>query len=163
MTAIEFKEGDIYHWRYKRDVESRILKFSCDAYWCKSCIGVVKNGLLSDTYWGYDKTTWTPEEADQDLELTYVANFDDLEKKNESAKSYYEDADCVNLNHQNSTRGNFYIRKGAKKSRNKMIAVAKEKRERELQTAKLAQRIADDLAETIRKLESGADLEGIWL
>lgn len=124
------KDGDIFHWRYKYPNPD----WSNVTYWAKSCIGVVVGGFLADTFWIHDLTNprvtqdtnrWSVEEAAEKLDLDFIANMADLEKVDEWKLAYYADVDVVNLNHSNSSKGNAYIRKGAKRSSDKMLESAR--------------------------------------
>lgn len=54
----------------------------------------------------------------------YVGNINELEEADPRQRAYYLDEDCVDLRHaNNSSDGNFYIRKGAKKNLDKMKRV----------------------------------------
>ena len=122
------KDGDIFRWSYN----SEWLKKKNDGdnggttYWCNSRIGVFNDGFLVDTFWSYSNSCDTSFAADMiasRLDVEFIANEDDLIGANPSERAYYLDEDCVDLNHPNSTRGNFYIRKGAKKNIEKMERV----------------------------------------
>lgn len=138
------KHGDIFRWRYKDEKLEHLGPWR--RYHCKSQIAVAKGGLLIDTYWGgsaSDSTHWTYAEAERQLNLTLLGNFADLDKRPEYHAAYYDAADIVDINHPNSSRGNFYVRKGAQRSRDKMRAV-------------LAERIADaerDIASAQSRLD----------
>jgi hypothetical protein len=67
----------------------------------------------------------------------------------------------MNLNHANSGRGNLYIRKGAEKSRAKMLEVAREKLSEAEGRVSLAQYAVDLHKRQITALESGEDLNAI--
>lgn len=46
------REGDVYAWYYKNDLEYR-QRSPSTAYWCMDNLAVVHNGNLIDTYWLY--------------------------------------------------------------------------------------------------------------
>lgn len=120
---MELKEGDIYRWSWNsKELGKRKDSASCGTlYWCCSRIGIVDNkGRLVDTYSSYDPRTFSNDKISELLDVEFIANMGDLEKVDSSNRAYYLDSDCVDLNHSNNTRGNFYIRKGAKKSLAKM-------------------------------------------
>lgn len=164
---VEFKEGDIYRWRYTPERTAQIRRYHSEAYWCKSQIAVVTRSGLTDTYWGGmsdNQAHWSnPEDAEADIELEYVGNFSDLQKISEYQSAYYDDSDIINLNHANSPTGNLYIRKGAKRSREKMLAVAKAGEEKALDAIRAAGFTRQRYRELVVLLESGADLEAIYL
>jgi hypothetical protein len=108
-AAIEIKDGDIFRWRYKDETSEDMGAYR--RYHCKSQIA--RDGRLTDTFWGGLSTniSWKYSDALERLDLTHIANFADLDSQQEYMAAYYDDADCVNLNHSNSSKGNFYIRK----------------------------------------------------
>ncbi|QHZ59846.1 hypothetical protein HWD03_gp115 [Alteromonas phage vB_AmeM_PT11-V22] len=124
---ISWNNGDIYWWSWndneydKRQHEVR----SGTLYWCRSRIGIVNEDHLVDTYWSNSSNNefFSKEKALDMLDLTYVGNMSDLIKADPRQRAYYLDEDCVDLNHPNSSSGNFYVRKGAKKNLNKMKRV----------------------------------------
>lgn len=154
-TTLAFKEGDIFRWSYKEDGDDR----AWGRYHCCSRIAIFCKGRLRDTYWQIgtsfsDGRSFGADEADR-LVLEFVANIDDLEKSSEFNDEYYDNADIVNLNHANSTRGNFYLRKGAVRSAQKMLQSARYKMNEASATAKSARRRADELREIIARIEGG--------
>lgn len=152
----ELKEGDIYRWRYREPGN--------DAPWgryhCCSGIGIVRDGMLRDTYWqigdnfGNGRSFSIPDGL-QGIDLTYLGNFANLVEAREHEADYYDESDVVNLNHSNSTRGNFYLRKGAKRSRAKMLEVARQKLLQEQSNQRLASLRSFDLRHTIAQIEAG--------
>jgi len=125
---IDFKDGDIFRWRYNEKTlktPHMLNSASCGTlYWCCSNIGIWRNQLLSDTYWGGGGgRCFTAQEIKDKLILTFIANINDLEPCQPSTFDKYDDEDCVNISHGNMTRGGFYIRKGAKESTRKQIQV----------------------------------------
>lgn len=120
-----YKDGDIVYWSYSQKyIDS--LKYKSDLYWCKSRIATFNGKKFTDTYWyGSDNLSFTPEEIGERFEVQYVSNFADLDKQNDYSKfedfdKYFEAADIVDLNHPNNSRGNLYLRKGAKRSLTKI-------------------------------------------
>jgi hypothetical protein len=160
--VIEIKDGDIFRWRFKDN--ARNDKYL--SYWCKSCIAIARNGWLSDTYWssGSDCISWSYEQASEELTLTCLGNLSDLEQKPEYVAEYYDDADCVNINHANSSKGNFFIRKGAKRSSKKMREVIAYKIEKEESGIRVAHMHIECLRKEIAKLDAGdVSLEQIYV
>jgi hypothetical protein len=152
----ELKEGDIYRWSYREPGDDA----TWGRYHCCSRIGVVRNGMLHDTYWqignnfGNGRSFAIPNGL-SNIDLTFVANFADLERADEHNEDYYADADIVNLNHANSSRGNFYLRKGAKRCAAKMIEVAKHGIEKAERDERWAAERAKDLRAKIIKIAEG--------
>jgi hypothetical protein len=164
MTALTIADGDVFRWHYRDEKDGDRREWG--RYHCKSRIAIAKNGCLRDTFWfggGSDNATWTYSEAQQKLVLERLGNLFDLEKRPEYEAMYYADADIVDLNHANSSRGNFYIRKGAERSREKMCATLLERiaaKEREI---RFAQDRLDRAREQLAAIERGDDLNAIYL
>lgn len=146
-------EGDIFRWIYREPGDDR----NYGRYHCCSCIAIVTGGLLRDTFWssGSDGRRFGLQHLPE-LELTFLGNLSDLEKASEWQADYYDDADIVNLNHSNSTRDNFYIRKGAKHSPAKMLASARYKLERAESDKRSAELQIERLTKAIASIEAGA-------
>lgn len=151
-SATELREGDVYRWRY---IEGDDGGRPWGRYHCKSQIGIVSNGRLVDTYWCSGSDVKFGADDLHHLKLTFLGNLNDLEKRNEGDRDYYDDADIVNLNHPNSTRGNFYIRKGAKRSAAKMLESAKHLLEHSESDMRCAERTKERALASIAKIESG--------
>lgn len=157
MTDVieQLREGDIFRWSY-RDPNTDSRQYG--SYHCCSRIAVVKNGLLRDTYWGAyagsDGRSFGQDDIHK-LDLTFVANLRDLEVAAEYQADYYDDADIINLNHSNSTRGNFYLRKGAVRSQDKMLAVARQRMAEAESDWHTAARRMEEIRGIIDKIEAG--------
>lgn len=155
-TIEKLTEGDIYRWSYRGpNVDDRAY----GSYHCCSQIAIVHKGRLRDTFWQIGMTFSDGRSFGIDdlprLDLKLVGNMADLVSAKEYEADYYDDADVVDLNHSNHTRGNFYLRKGAKRSPDKMIATARQRlaeAEADFHTAK---RRMDEVVEIIDKLEAG--------
>lgn len=159
------KDGDIFRWRYKDEKPEHRREWG--RYHCKSQIAVAKNGILIDTYWDgsppSNSGVWTYEMAERDLALKLIGNFADLEQRPEYHAAYYDDADIVNLNHPNSSRDNFYIRKGAQRSRDKMLAVLDERIADKARTIESAKNSLDRFAGMKADILSGKPLDEVHL
>lgn len=155
--TIAMKEGDIFRWCYREPSEDN---GAWGRYHCCSRIAFFRNGRLRDTFWmvgdsfGSDGRSFGSDDLPR-LELTFVGNFSDLEKAPEYQADYYADADIVNLNHSNSTSGNFYLRKGAVRSAQKMLEVAQRKLEQSQSDERRAARKSEELHAAISRIEAG--------
>lgn len=152
----KLREGDVYRWSY-RDTKAH------ESYWCCSCIAIVHHGRLRDTFWQIgasfnDGRSFGAEDLPK-LELKYIGNLSELDKVPEYQADYYDDADIVDLNHSNQSTGNFYLRKGAKRSLSKMLAVAREKLEISIGDERRAAWNSARLRESIARIEAG-DVDG---
>jgi len=127
-----FQEGDIYRWSWNDEMLKLDYKNSAGTlYWCCSRIGVVRNGILVDTYWGENSQhnkIFSRDDAIEKLVIQFVDNFSNLTSAQISDRAYYLDNDCIDLNHPNSSRGNFYVRKDAVKSLDKMKLILNRKK-----------------------------------
>lgn len=154
MTAVmeKLREGDVYRWYYREPGDDR----SYGRYHCCSNIAIVKGGVLCDTYWsfGSDGRRFGPERLTE-LNLERLGNLDGLIKAPEWQADYYHDADIVNLNHSNSSKGNFYLRFGAVRNTEKMLASAKHKLERAESDKRMAEWSIERLNEAIAKIKAG--------
>lgn len=153
--TITLRDGDVYRWSYREPGDDRTY----GRYHCCSRIAVVYRGRLRDTFWqigtSFDNGRSFDESDLAKLELTFLANMDDLVKANEYEAVYYDDADIVDLNHSNSSRDNFYLRKGAARSQKKMLESAKYKLEQYLSEERMARNRAEVIRASIAKIEAG--------
>lgn len=164
-TLTEWKDGDIFRWSYTPARLLQMRRYTSEPYWAKSRIGIVRKGFLYDTFWnaGTD-CNWTPEAASEELTLTFVANMADLEKRPEADAKYYAEADIVNLNHSNSRRGNFYIRKGAKRDRTRMLETARKKLTAAESEFRSASRLIELYADREQRLlDPNTNLDEVWI
>lgn len=150
------REGDVYRWNYRGPgTDDRLY----GSYHCCSRIAIVHNGRLRDTYWQIGQSfsegrSFAVEDLPK-LELNRLANLSELTPAKEYEADYFDDADIVNLNHSNSPRGNFYLRKGAKRSPDKMVAIARQRFAEAEADFHTARRRMDEIGQIIDKLEAG--------
>lgn len=154
---MELKLNDVYRFRYHEEVES---KKAFDPYWCFDGQLIVKenkNGLyLEDTYFsGSENRRFTLEEALERGTLTFVCNLDDVEECQEYETQYYADEDIFNLSYQKRCYKKYCIRKGAKRSAEKMKAVLAEKIENEERQIKWATSDLERYREKLQEVENG--------
>lgn len=116
-------EGDVFRWAYR----DRAVDGLPYAYYCKSRFAVVRGDHLVDTYWGLTTVLGGPRfpiaTARETLELDFLGNLGDFERRGEAVAEYYDPADVLDLNHANSTTGNLYVRRGAVRSRDRVAAL----------------------------------------
>lgn len=119
---MNWKEGDVFLWSWNDKMLEKLSDGNNGGttYWCKSRIGLVRKNYnhntlaLYDTYFsGGNDTSWDEEKVTEELDLTYLGNLNDYRGAEPYERTCYKDSDCLDLNHPNSTRGNFYIRKDA--------------------------------------------------
>ena len=124
-------QNDIFRWSYNIKTLAKMNDGNNGGttYWCCSTIGIIDGDYLVDTFWGSSNNkVFSKSAISEKLNLEFIANKDDLVSADPLDRAYYLDADCVDLNHPNSTVGNFYLRKGAKKCLLKIERVIKRKR-----------------------------------
>ena len=162
-TTVKLRVNDVYSFNYNAvEVEKRF-----DPYHCFDGQLIVKeiNGklILKDTYWGSgDNRTFTLEKALQEGTLTYKCNLDEVEEIKEYELSYYADEDLFNLSHQHGCYSKYAKRKGAKRNKEKMLAVLTKQIAGEKRKIEWAQQSLVTLNEKLQKLEEG-DIQGVWL
>jgi hypothetical protein len=155
-VAERFREGDVFRWHYlDPDTDGR----SWGAYHCCSRIGIFHSGRLRDTYWQIstsfsDCRSFAVEDLPK-LKLEYLGNLADYDVAPEYQSAYYADADIMDLNHSNHPRGNFYLRKGAKRCAEKMLATARERLEKSESAERTAAWKSEELRKAIAKIEAG--------
>lgn len=160
----KLKKGDLFRWSYNSsEYEKRKdERNSGTLYWCMSRIFRFDGEKFIDTYWGYgDNRSWTPEKAEKELDLIYLANEEDLEKT--SYPEYYNGEDVVNLNHANNSKGNIYVKKSAERSKKAMFESARRKLERAESDKRTAEREVELYAKKLREIQAAEDLNEVWI
>lgn len=160
----DIKDGDIYRWRYKDEKPDDLGPWL--RYHCKSQIAIANNGRLTDTFWFSNSeysASWKYDEVPERLVLNFLGNLGDLDHKPEYMFEYYDEADCVDLNHSNSSKGNFYILKGAKRSEAKMREIINQKIKEEMGKIRCAQSHIECLEKSLSDICAGKPLDGIYL
>ena len=128
---MKIREGDVFYFRYKPEIEKKIA-FPYECFDGQLVAKKYTDGsiYLQDTYWGLDYPSnriFTPEEAKEQGTLEYRFNLNDVEKGIESDLNYYHDNDVFLFNHQHGRYSEVYVRKGAKRSKEKMLSVVNQK------------------------------------
>lgn len=122
--------------------------------------------VLVDTYWNSENKWFTPEQAEVQLNLTYYCNLDDYELKNvPNAGKYYDKGDYIYMHSQHACVEScryFYLKKGAIKSKDKMIASLNEKIEEAKREISSANSTIEWALKDIEKIENG-QLENIYI
>jgi len=152
----EFKVNDVYEFRYNAEMVKKLVY----PYHCFDGTLIVRkfdDGSLRlvDTYWNSDNRTFTIEKALKEGELTFICNLDEVDELKGFGTEYYDDSDVIRLKIHAGYRNETYLKKGAVKSKDKMISVIKEKIEIEENNIRSANRYIGLLAETLKKVESG--------
>lgn len=121
-----------------------------------------KEGLIFvDTYWGIGDRQgkeFTFSEMMQKFEVKHYCNLDDLEKSNEHAVKYYDDKDIYTISEQHACSPScihYFLRKGAVRSKEKMLNVINEKIQKEKRSIEYSVREIELLSEKKEKINSG--------
>jgi hypothetical protein len=114
-----WRDGDIVKWWFTEDELKKLRHGNNNGttYWCCSQIAVFKDERFWDTFWHAREKCFLPEEIGKKYLVEFIGNFDELEKQDcdyYDLIKIYDRNDIVNLNHSNSSKGNLYLRKGAK-------------------------------------------------
>jgi hypothetical protein len=155
-TELQFKVNDVFSFRYNEEEAKKRF----EPYHCFDGQLVVKeiNGklVLVDTYWGSgDNRRFTIEEAKKQGHLIFKCNLDEVEKADHNDGNYYNDEDIINLSTQHGCYKRIVKRKGATRSKDKMLQTAKDKIEELERKIKSAQRDIEWLNDSIEKINLG--------
>jgi len=151
----QIKENDVFNFRYKEEIVEQIK----EPYWCfdGQLIARKYKGkiLLVDTYWASENKQFTPKEAKEMGELTFKCNLNDIKKCSECDLVYYADKDIFNLSHQHGCYKDFYIKKDAKRNKEKMLTELHERMEKAKRDLEKIGREIESLSGKITKIKSG--------
>lgn len=148
---ISFREGDIFSWRYKPEIEKKIDSVTI-AYWCKSRIAIYSDGVLYDTYWS------SPREGRLDPDrvlLTFSGNARDMTAIPASERVFYRSEDIVDTRHANDRGAPVYIKPGCTRNAEWMRAHYESTMERERSAISFAQRRIDECVDHLKNIERG--------
>lgn len=125
---MDIKDGDVFRFAYNEDeMKKRFMPYHC---FDGKLIARHVNGeiYLEDTYWGAcsDNRRGTPEQWQQLGELVYLCNLNDVAEVREPY-IYYDDSDIFDLSQQHGCYKNVVVRKGAVRSKEKMLASINER------------------------------------
>lgn len=131
-------DGDVFRFQYN-EVERKkaaegwagILDHCFDG----QLVWHAERGFFHDTYWGFDVhdnsgVRFTLEEAERKGALTFVCNMNEVERIDERLYPQYADGDAFNLSHQHGCHKLYAIRRGAKKSLEKQLAILETRTEK---------------------------------
>src|SRR3990172_12020854 len=131
VTLKNIKENDVFHANWK------VREWGDQKDWCFEGLLVAKKidgkMMFIDTYWGvgrFDNKSWNYTDLRKLFNFSYYCNIDDLEKIGSYDVDYYDDKDIYRLHDQHSCSEScnyYFIKKGTKRSKTKMIEVLEEK------------------------------------
>lgn len=157
LAAVQFRVNDVFNFRYKPDEAKKRF----EPYHCFDGTLVVKKYsddklYLVDTYWSSgDSRTFTPDEAIEKGELTFLCNLDEMVDIKDYETLYYDDADIVKMHIHAGYRSRFLIKKGTQRSQAKMLQSIKQKIEDEHSKIRSAENSLKWHNETLKKIEAG--------
>jgi hypothetical protein len=167
MTKTDWREGDVFFWRYQNETGDYTQK-----YWCCARKAIVRGDFLGDIYWSYiDGHTvsfhsgsrwWSRADAEKLLTLDFKGNLDEFDVIADYDRSMYDDADILDLRHSNSSKKQVYLRKGAKRSQAAMLAEVNYKIEKAESEIRSANWQLERLSKEKAKIEAG-ELDGVRL
>lgn len=157
LAAVQFNENDVFNFRYKPEEAKKRF----EPYHCFDGTLVVKKYsdgkiFLVDTYWGgADSRTFTPEQAIEQGDITFLCNLDEMVDIKEWETLYYDDADIVKMYIHKGYRNRYLIKKGTQRSQAKMLQSIKQKIEDEHSNIRSAEYSLKQHKETLKKIEAG--------
>lgn len=153
---MKIKENDYFTFRYDTDSYTGVG----DPYWCFDGRLVAKKNkdgsiFLEDTYWGSgNNRTFTVEEVSKLGKIEFVCNLDEVDFIDKHYTHYYDDCDVFNLGHQHNCYSRFAIKRGAKKSKIKMIYVLTAKKDKLINDVVSNNREIERIASDIQELNN---------
>ena len=123
------KKNDVFRWNYTQSyIDQHQDQVNAGTlYWCQAKIAVFDGVQLRDIYWHRidgntvnfrgDGHSWSPEQIDKEIEVSFVANLDDLEPLNDNPNFY---DNVINLTHANS-HSQLFIWQGQTRNNSAMI------------------------------------------
>ena len=149
--TVELKDGQVYRWRWAdaaRDADRGPYR----SYHCKSCIAVVKNGMLIDTFW-FDMSSEHAIDPEK-VELTYLCDtsWPTIPAYN---VPYYDREDIADTRHSNHSGAPIYLRPGAVKSAERIMEEIERREEDARSTIRTAGWRLEELAKARALLDEG--------
>lgn len=165
ITDIQIKENDVFSFQYnEKELKDRFSPYHC--FDGRLIAKKMQDGtiILLDTYWASkhdnftrnsEGRTFTIESALQKGELKFICNLNDVEEIRDYEQGYYADEDLFNLSYQHHCYKYFTKRKGAERSKEKMLKTINEKIEDAEHRLRSAERHILEYNETKVKIEGG--------
>ncbi|MDU8914048.1 hypothetical protein [Aestuariicoccus sp. MJ-SS9] len=148
------REQDVYRWQWKDDHNHLA------SYCCYSQICVVWKGELYDTYCGV--LTERSRLNQDEVEIEFLGNQDDMIKLLAGSENYYRPEDVVDMRHPNNRRAPIYLKRGAERDADVMLAWALNAIEENQMQARAAQNRIKALQDAVKLIESGR-LEEVYV
>jgi hypothetical protein len=112
-------DGQIYRWRWADEAKDAD-RGPYRSYHCKSCIAIVRNGLLIDTYW-YAPGAENAIDPSK-VVLTLWAD-ESWPKISQYQAPYYKADDVADTRHANNSSAPIYLRPGAERDAETTLAM----------------------------------------
>ena len=148
----EFREGDIFIWCWKPEVEHAKGGY-IQAYHCKSRIAIFEGGVLVDTFWGGSGNDIALQ-LDR-IEVTWLGNANDMQPIPDWQMKYYSPSDIVDTRHSNRTSAPIYLKPGAKRNAEVMEEYARREIDTAIREGQQAQRKMGRMFEALNRIEAG--------
>ena len=152
---MDIKENDFFHFRSKKR----------SSHCFEGLLRAVKyeNGEIMpcDTFWGINDGSGvilTIAEAETEGELKFYCNLNEIEKIPNHERDYYDDKDIFVLTRQHACSDSCiysFIKKGAQRSKEKMLSTITEKIDEAQRKANCLLRDVEQLTEIKAKIEAG--------
>jgi hypothetical protein len=154
---IEIKENDVYRFRFNEaELKKRFEPWHC----FDGKLVVFKNRegelRLRDTYWSTGSSrAFTLDEVLKIGSIELICNADEVDPTDEFAYKYYEDDDIYDLSYQHRCCKRYALRRGAEKSKQKMLKTLYGKLSDTQHEIEFAERQLETINENIQKVEGG--------
>ena len=160
--TIEIKEGDVFDFRYKEEflAAAELKSYPGRLRHCfDGQLVATKQGgriVLIDTYWSDNSSRcFTVEEALVQGELTFRFNLNDVEKATSDVSKYFDEGDWFDFSRQHGYCEQFVLKKGAKRSKGKMLEAINERMAEAKRKLDAAVREIESLSANRQKIELG--------
>jgi len=156
---MNIKEGDVFRFTCKEE----ILKNMSLPYYCfDGQLIAMRNGRgeleLYDTYWGFRDITgrsFTIKEALEKGKLHYVCNLNEVKEASFDDYKYYNKKDIFNCSYHHGHRPLYFIKKGAKRSKDVMLKYIEKKKQSIRRKIKSLENDLKRLENSKKKIEKG--------
>lgn len=157
-NQVSIRLNDVFRFWYHPDVAEKIFNPS-HCFDGKLIVKQDANGLLylEDTYWasGSDNYRWSLEETLRRGTIELICNLDEIARINEYEQNYYDDNDILDLSWQHGCYKQFAIRKGAVRSKEKMLKTLRGKIEEAERDVNYNKRQIERAKRNIEKVAAG--------
>lgn len=155
-TELELKNMDVFSFRFNAEY----VKKESYPYHCFDGTLIAKKFhdgkiRLVDTYWTSDSRVFTLSDALKKGTLNFICNLDEVTAATKDIYNYYNDEDCITLFIHAGYRNQYYLKRGAERSKEKMISVLTSKIEDANRQIESLKWYANNYAVSIEEINSG--------